>query len=275
MNKRIYIFIIIVFSLFFIFSVKTFVYHKKSEDAFLTIDDFKVNGETIIKYLGKGGNISIPREINGVTITKIGEHAFSDSKIESVVFPNTIVEIGDYSFANNQIKSLFIPSSVEIIGEGCFIHNDISTIKMNESTIVGNGTFNDNKLDDGDAFFYKVNSDRTIDYSEIVSYGGKNRSSVVIPETMNGKKILTLGNKSFFANNIVAVSIPKTVMKIDMEAFKDNYLVEVYLTSNIKEVGIDAFSNNSYLEEIVIDNYEGQLLNYPWGADKSNLYWLK
>lgn len=275
MNKRIYIFIIIVFSLFFIFSVKTFIYHQKSEDAFLTIDDFKVNGETIIKYLGNGGNVSIPREINGIMITKIGDYAFNGLKIESVVIPNTIVEIGNYSFANNKIKSLVIPSSVKEIGEGSFMHNDINTIKMNENIIIGNGCFNDNNLDDDNAFFYKVKSSGTVDYSEIVSYGGKNRSSVIIPEIKNGKKILTLGNKSFFANNIIAVSIPKTVMKIDNAAFKDNYLVEVYLSKNIKEVGIDAFANNSYLEEIVIDNYESQLLNYPWGANKSNLHWLK
>ncbi len=257
------------------FSIKSFIYHQKSENAFLTIDDFQVNGETIIKYLGKGGNVSIPRIINGVTITKIGDYAFNDLKIENVVIPNTIVEIGNYSFANNQINSLIIPSSVKKIGEGSFMHNDIRTIKMNENTIIGDGCFNDNSLDDNNAFFYRVNSDSIIDYSEIISYGGKNRSSVVIPETKNGKKLLVLGDKSFFANNIVAIDIPKTVTKIGNAAFKDNYLVEVYLSNNIKEVAIDAFANNSYLEEIVIDNYDSQLLNYPWGADKSNLHWLK
>lgn len=275
MNKKIYIFVVITISLFFIFSIKSYIYHQENKEVLAIVGDFKVNGETIIKYLGKGGNISIPRIINGITITKIGDYAFNDLKIENVVIPDTIVEIGNYSFASNQIKNLIIPSSVKKIGEGSFMHNDIRTIKVNGNTVIGDGCFNDNNLDDDNAFFYKVNSDGTIDYSEIISYGGKNRSSVTIPETKNGKKLLTIGNKSFFANNIVSVSIPKTITKIGTAAFKDNYLVEVYLSNNIKEVAVDAFANNSYLEEIVIDNYASQLLNYPWGADKSNLHWLK
>ena len=49
----------------------------------------------------------------------------------------------------------------------------------------------------------------------------------------------------------------------------------LYLSNNIQEIGDNAFSNNQYLTEIVIDNISDNLINYPWGANNSDLFWLK
>lgn len=235
---------------------------------------FQIEGDTIIKYEGSG-NIVIPSVIEGIVITKIGDYAFAGDDIDNVVIPDTIEEIGNYAFAKNNIKAIKIPNSVKKIGEGAFIHNSIKSISISQNTIVGNACFNDNQLDDENAFFYKINANGIIDYSEIISYGGKMRSNVKIPEIKENTPLVTIGEKCFWDDDLVSVTIPDTVTSIQKEAFKDNYLVEVYLSDSINDVAINAFSNNNYLTQIIIDNTNSSILNYPWGADGVNLYWLK
>ena len=257
-------------------SIKIFnIYNSNQQFLFSSYHGFEIEGDTIIKYTKKGGNVIIPSTIDGVVITSIADEAFKDSNIDSVVLPTTLTKIGNYAFSNNNIKVLNIPSSVKSIGEGAFAHNAISELKMASQPEIGNACFNDNQLADEKAFFYKVSKNGEIDYSELISYGGKIRSTVIIPDNVEGVNLLKLGDKSLLGNNIVAVSIPSTVEKIGKETFKDNYLVEVYLSNNIKSIDIDAFSDNFYLTEIIIDNYKENLNNYPWGADESNLFWLK
>ena len=58
-------------------------------------------------------------------------------------------------------------------------------------------------------------------------------------------------------------------------AFKNNYLVEIYLSNNIKNIAKTAFSNNPYLTTIVVESNSFNLVDFPWGAEYSNLYLLK
>ena len=274
MNKKFYIFIFIVVSVLIILSIKLFNIKDKTSLLFSSYHGFIIEEDTIVGYEGGGGNIVIPKMVNGVVVKRIGKHVFENMGIKSVVIPNNIIEIEEYAFANNEIISLNIPSSVEVLGEGSFIHNNISNIKIESNTIIGNACFNDNSLDYENAFFYKVINGE-IDYSEIVSYGGKIRGNVAIPKTKENIELLTIGEKSFYDTGIIAVSIPNTVKNINSEAFSKNFLVEIYLSNNIENIAIDAFNENSYLSEVVIDNYDNSILNYPWGADKSNFHWLK
>ncbi len=276
MNKKFMIFVLIVVVMLVTLSIKLFsIYHDDNSYLFATYHGFETDGDTIVKYNSGGGNIVIPKMVNGVTITKIADHVFEGKGISGVVIPNTITTIGDYAFSNNKITSLKIPDSVAEIGDNAFSHNSISSLSLSSKTIVGKACFNDNILNDEDAFFYQVLENGQIDYSKIVSYGGKMRSSVLIPSSKNGVELLTIGENSFSSNKIVAVSIPDTVETIESEAFSDNYLVELHLSSNVKNIEKDSFSSNSYLSEISIDNYVGSILNYPWGSDDSDLYWLK
>jgi len=48
---------------------------------------------TITGYSG-GGAVTIPTNINGLTVTGIGENAFSGSSVTSVWIPGTVTTIG-------------------------------------------------------------------------------------------------------------------------------------------------------------------------------------
>ncbi len=275
MNKKFNVYVMIVLILCTFLLLKIFnIYQEKTPYLFFSHDGFQMEGTRIIKYEGSG-NVIIPQTIDGVTVTEIADYAFADLGIDSVIIPDTITAIGSYAFANNNMTRVEIPDSVKTIGTGAFSNNKISSLKMRKGVVYGNACFNNNQLADEDAFFYRVREDGTIDHSEIISYGGKMRSSVIIPESVEKTDLKIIGEQSFADNDIIAITIPKTVEQIKKDAFKNNYLVELYLSNNIKNIAEDAFSNNDYLTEIIIDNKKDNLLNYPWGAQKSNFYWLR
>ena len=70
--------------------------------------------------------LELPEEIEGCTVTKIGENAFRDNAaLISVVIPATVTEIGEGAFGNcESLLNLTIPASVTAIGDGAFGMSD-------------------------------------------------------------------------------------------------------------------------------------------------------
>ncbi len=76
------------------------------------------NGEIVITgYKGAGGEVTIPAEIEGKAVVKIGEAAFDGrTDITAVTIPEGIKEIDNVAFRKCGITELTIPSSVKRIG---------------------------------------------------------------------------------------------------------------------------------------------------------------
>jgi len=82
------------------------------------IDDGEI---TILSYTGSEVNITVPSSIEGITVTEIGEHAFSGTRIETVVLPDTVEEIDWFAFSScTALKSLTAGMSLHEIGYGAF-----------------------------------------------------------------------------------------------------------------------------------------------------------
>ena len=71
----------------------------------------------IAAYNGTETEVTVPAEIDGVTVTSIGRSAFSDKKnIVSVSLPDTITNISISAFCNcHALKNINIPEGVEVI----------------------------------------------------------------------------------------------------------------------------------------------------------------
>ena len=76
---------------------------------------------TIINYRGAGGDVTIPTDINGLTVNTIGQSAFSNSGLTSVTIGTNITSIGDYAFVYCYgLTSVTIPGSVTNLGAYAF-----------------------------------------------------------------------------------------------------------------------------------------------------------
>ena len=116
---------------------------------------------TLTKYTGSATDITVPAEYQDKPVTAIGEDAFRDTRITSVVIPSsvkslgsrafdgcvalasvTLLEglesIGDHAFKYTGISSVEIPDGVTTIGEYCFYQNEklaTATVPASVTTI--------------------------------------------------------------------------------------------------------------------------------------------
>lgn len=96
---------------------------------------------------------------------------------------------------------------------------------------------------------YQVNEDNTI---TLTKYTGHDKD-VIIPDTIRGKKVTTIGELCFcFNTEIESVTIPDTVEVIGLNAFSDTTITKVIGGKNIRELGRGAFGACKSLEHITL-----------------------
>lgn len=95
--------------------------------------EYESNGDGTCSVIGMGTckdeNLVIPDESpNGDTVVTIGENAFKNSKIKTLVIANTITEIKDYAFwGNHRLESIEFSNSLKTIGKSAFSECDTIT----------------------------------------------------------------------------------------------------------------------------------------------------
>jgi prepilin-type N-terminal cleavage/methylation domain-containing protein len=242
----------------------------ETNDTGITITGYTCGATSSDLSDGKYIDITIPSTINGQTVTQIGNGAFypttnTSSYISSVVIPEGVTTIGNVAFGWNQITSVVIPSSVTSIYEGAF---------------------NNNQLSDAQAFIYKRNSDGSIDYTTIVSYGGAKRDNVVIPSGVTTisntafawnqitsvtipSGVTTIGSSAFMYNSLTSITIPEGVTTIGLTAFLNNQLTSVTIPNSVTKIDLYAFVDNPDMT-ITIDNTTDAISGSPWGASNNS-----
>ncbi|MBD5584680.1 MAG: leucine-rich repeat domain-containing protein, partial [Clostridia bacterium] len=94
-------------------------------------------GDTLILFTGSG-SYTVPGQVNGETITKIGAYAFAGSNVTSVTIPATVTEIGEGAFAGSTLNSVTISASLKEIPAYAFYNTKLTQITLPKSvTYVG------------------------------------------------------------------------------------------------------------------------------------------
>lgn len=214
--------------------------------------ELKGNGNAVITRFDWGANggndIYVPRQIDGYTVTEIGEYAFSSkdavlvtwvqkngSDFSSmlgekvvVVLPDTITMIGEKAFFCTSITSVTIPASVQLIGSGAFAgcnflkQHSVASENSVYTTIDG-------------VLYNKTNK-------ELVSFpsGYENVDSrgFAIPDG-----IISIGEYAFAGvncRNDGKITIPSSVTQIKDYAFTAACLYS-FIGSDVVEIGPHAF----------------------------------
>ncbi len=237
-----------------------------ANQSYVTVDGFifDPNTGTIVDYIGAEENLVIPREINGVEVSHIGDHAFyvvftlnDDSfKISSLTLPDTIVSIGDSAFTGNNITTLMIPNSVKSIGDQAFSGNGLTSVALpNAIEYIGDYAFSGNLLS-------TVDIPTTIEILNEGVFGSNLLTSITIPAN-----IKVIGVYAFSGNLITEVVLPDTLEVVEHGAFRDNKIASVTFPDTKIEIGDFAFSFN-LLEDVDIPEYMAVI---PQGLFSDNL----
>ena len=200
---------------------------------------------TITKYKGSSSVLNIPSEINGRSVTAIGEEAFTENyTITSVTVPDSVTEINRFAFYKcYNLTSISLPQSTTEIGTGILSDcPSITKITVSEDN---------SALEVIDGILYN----RTT--SEVIKCP-VNKETVNIPDYYT-----TIGQDAFaYCKNLTLIRIPSSITTIDKWAF-DNCtgLTKVYLPSSVTTIGDSAFDYCSALTDVCYEGDEDSLFD--------------
>ena len=212
--------------------------------------------------------------INSVQIIK--DKAFENNLIEEIIFPNNLTKIEDGAFYNNNLYNITFNSNLDYIGNKSFMNNWLTNLKLNVNKI-GEESFKNNLLEDIDINCnnYGVDSFKNnllegkdayiIENNTLISYGGKNKKDVKIPDNViriratfeNMEGIFDVNNVTIvpdyllYNNKVDKISI-NDVIQIGTKAFANNNIREVIIPSVTVIIEDNAFIGNKIKKIIVL-----------------------
>ncbi len=131
-------------------------------------------------------------------------------------------------------------------------------------------TQNGDIIDEKSGFEYSILDDGTI---ELRAYRGR-ESELVIPETLNGKKVTSIAFfggmlvESHLSTTVKSVVIPDSVTRLGNQAFENCQTVEkITIPDSVKEIGSRAFSGCGRLKSIVLPKGVSEIgEDFFWGC---------
>jgi len=202
-------------------------------------------------------DITIPTELNGLTVTDLGENSFSTddlysplyeihlNKIHSVTIPQSVTSIGEDAFTNCRgLNSLTIDDAAISIGSWAFAQcYSLSSLSLGKKiTTIGDHAFDD----------CRALTSVTIPQS-VTSIGQKAFNSCISLTTLSlGENIKTIGDSAFYyCIDLESVTIPQSVTSIGNDAFGQCHdLQSLTIKDAATSIGHRAFLGCTSLETI-------------------------
>ena len=202
----------------------------------------------------------IPSSYEGVSVTSIESHEFSDcSKLTSIEIPDSVTSIGDDAFSGcssltnieipgsvtsigydtfrgcSSLTSIEIPDSVTSIGDDAFSGcTSLTSISIPDSvTSIGNLLFNDC------TYLTSITLPKSVISMGNFSFRGCSKlTSIVIPDG-----VTSIGDEAFYGcNSLTSINIPDSVTSIGDSAFYGcSKLTSILIPEGVTSIGDDAF----------------------------------
>ena len=252
--------------------------------------------KALVKYIGNGGDITLPENFNGDNYT-IGDNAFYGcSGLTSIEIPNSVTSIGNQAFYGcNGLTSVTIPNNVTSIESSAFTScNNIKTIDINsqvaiDAKVLENMSFLTTiKLGDkitsiGSGYWHGLTSinvdENNANYTSIdgVLYSKDKKTLIMCPKAKTGSitipnSVTSIGNEAFLScSELTNITIPNSVTSIGNDAFFGcSGLTSVEIPNSVTSIGNEAFLGCSGLTSVTIPN---SVTNIGWTvfADCSGL----
>lgn len=219
-------------------------------------DDFQMDKNTLVKYLGSEESVVLPK-----SCTKVASAAFEgNDSVKRVILPDNLEEIEYNAFAEmSSLERIVIPDKVKRIGASAFANcENLNYVYIGtETSEIGSCIFagceklasvdvseNSKYLTCVDGVLFSA--DRSVVYEMLP---GREKNFFVFPDTVSA-----ISPYAFWGcNNLEFVNVSDKVEVIPPYAFSGAInLKSVTLSFNTKQIAQKAFENCSSLEQIYI-----------------------
>ncbi|MCT4634371.1 MAG: leucine-rich repeat protein [Firmicutes bacterium] len=222
-------------------------------------DDFKwysdSEGVTINSYEGTDDVVIVPKEIDGKSVIRIGNNAFSSKECTEIYLPETIIEIGEFCFYEcKKLKKINIPRGLLVINrvafKGCESLESIvipdNIVSIEEYAFAQSGLINitipDSVKNIKNKAFYQCKS---------------------LEEVILSKNITSIEESTFYmCEKLKKINLPNTLEEINKNAFSFCGIEEIIIPENVERIGEQAFMGCELLSSINIPNSVNELSNH-------------
>lgn len=221
--------------------------HFFSSSAQAQVDYAAENGEiTITGYRGSESVVTIPSSINGLPVTRIGNHAFFlKMSIVAVELPSTLVSIGDSSFSGcTKLANITIPEGVTNIGGSAFSNCQLTNIAIPNSVTSLNG-----------AAFHSCPSLTNVALGTGVANIGPSTfyNCGRLQSVSMGNNVTNIDETAFYGcTNLAGLTLPASLLNIGTDAFNSSSLTSVVIPNGVTAIREHAFSYCGRLTNVVI-----------------------
>ncbi len=204
-----------------------------------------VDGIELVKYIGSGGDVVIPEEIDDTAVKIIGDNAFyKNDRIKSITISDSVIEIGKAAFSGCDYPDIIsLGNGVEIIGDNAFFMCQ-STEKLvipDSVTYIGTEAFYFCKCYNGIILGQNIKEIGDDAFNSALTYSEMS-SELIIPGSVK-----IIGDSAFSWNEkINRIVIEEGVTEIGDTCFEYSSGIDyVELPSSLTDIGLSIFSNTT------------------------------
>ena len=206
---------------------------------------------TITKYYGSVAAIIVPDTIDGYPVVAIGEGAFRENKyLTAILIPDCITSIGDYAFADTNLDSLVLPAELNSLGRCILSGNKGVTEIVIPKTLSSTGSSYSNLIE-GDGPFAESNVQTAVIESgmtvipEHLFHKNSTLTSVEIPDT-----VTEISRYAFAQTGLENIELPSSVTTLQYEIFSGGNLLQISIPDSVTGMGNAIFQNCSKLQKL-------------------------
>lgn len=202
------------------------------------------NEITITSYMGKGKDVVIPSEIDGLPVTEINTFAFANcSNLQTVKLPDSVREIGPSAFEGCKALESIEMKGVISIGDKAFY----------QCVLLADIVYSDALKSIGSNAFRICKLTETLDLSSVEKLG-KN----VFAGNRTIKKVILNDNLTVLEDgvfseclNLEEINFPSELVSIGDSCFKNTGIKSAVFKGKLKEIGERAFESCRYIDGTV------------------------